>query len=1338
MTNNKEPLHRYISTDSGNYIEFIKGNYNDNRQCNNYYTSQTKNHKPFQAPPLPAHFVDRPEYSSDLKNRLLTESADVSTLVITAIHGLGSVGKSTLAAALAHDVNVQAHFCDGILWATLGQQPDVLSLLSGWIQALGDYNFKPTSVDAATIQLRTLLYDKAVLLVVDDVWNTEDAQAFNVAGARCQVLVTTREAVIAKVLGASTYPLDVMKPSQAMELLTKKLERKVTDTETQEAEALAASVGYLPLALELAAAQVTGGTSWTVLLQDMQQEVARLKTLDDKSARDANDEVSLKRLSLTASLNLSIQRLPEVTRENFIWLGILPEDVNITQAMTATLWDMDSKRDVADELSYLHSKALLLSGVPLASGTPTYRLHDLFHDLARNLLTAPPKPKRTGNLPGLGITLPVAHATFLEKYRNLTDKNLWHTLPYDGYIHQHLVWHLEKAEQVEEIHSLLREESETGGNGWYEACDQLGQTANFVTDVARAWQLAEDDKQVEVNLPHLVGLQCRYALMISSLNSLAANLPIELLFELVRKNVWTPEQGLAYALQNPNPDRKTRSLAKLADHLPPNLKELALSKALVAAREIEDEYYRVEALSTFVDKLPELLPEALAAAREIWDDEQCAYALSSLFDKQLPLEFLPEVLAVAREECSDSNHAYVLNSLVDKLPLELLPEVLAAAREIQDEEQRADILSRLADKLPELLPEALAATREIQNDYNRAYALNSLVDKLPELLPEALAWAREIKSVGDRVNALIRLADELPELLLEALAAAREIEDKRHRANALNSLADKLPELLPEALAAAMELWDEDEDAVIRSGLKPPPGSLLEAQTATEIWDNRHRAYALNSLADKLPPELLLEALATTRKIHDEYYRADVLNSLADKLPELLPEALTAAMEIESKYNRANILSSLADKLPELLPEALAAMENLHYNSRRSDDYSADILNSFVDKLPLELLPEALAAAREIQRYGNIYFYRDNPLSSLIDKLPPELLLEALIAVEEIWDKRYPYCADSLSGYRADILSHLPEKLPELLPEALAAVREIESEDHRANALIRLADKLPELLPEALGAARGIQDERHRANALIRLAEKLPELLPEALGAARGIQDEYYRVDALIRLTEKLPELLLEALGAAREIQSERHRADALSSLVDKLPELLPQALATAREIQSERHRAYALSSLVDKLPELLPEALAAVREIQDERHRADALSSLAEKLPQLLPAVAAVREIQDEDHRADALIRLADKLLELLPEALAAAMEIRDEDHRANTLSSLIDKVLQVQKTQLFSVWQDILHVLSLRTRANLLTQIKALTPVIFTLGGEKSVKDIASSIQDVSRWWC
>ncbi|MEA5624724.1 NB-ARC domain-containing protein, partial [Nostoc sp. UHCC 0251] len=556
-----------------------------------------------QAPPLPEHFVKRPEYSDDLKTRLLAESSSGNrTLVITAIHGLGSVGKSTLAAALAHNAEIQTRFCDGILWTTLGQQPDVLSLLSGWVQALGDSSFKPTSIEATSTHLRTLLYDKAVLLVVDDAWNTKDASVFNIGGVRCQVLVTTREGAIADALGASTYSLDIMTASQAMELLTNKLKREITGKEYESAENLAKGVGYLPLALELAAAAIADGTTWTELLRDIQQEIARLKTLDRPGANDITDEASLKRLSLTASLNLSIKRLAQEDKEYFTWLGVLPEDVTINPKMTATLWDIADERDASDSLKDLQSKALLLPGVPLADGTRTYRLHDLFHDLARNLLTAPSQPRR-GDLPGLGISLVNAHVALLEKYRQKTQKNLWHTLPNDGYIHQYLVWHLDKAEQIEEIHQLLREESQTGSNGWYEAREKWGQTAGYITDISHAWELAEANWN-ESTLPQLVSWQCRYALITASLNSLAANLPAQLLVALVKNNIWTPEQGLAYALQNPKPKDKVKSLTQLVNYLPSNLEKLALQKALAAAREIQYEYFRADALSALAEKLP--------------------------------------------------------------------------------------------------------------------------------------------------------------------------------------------------------------------------------------------------------------------------------------------------------------------------------------------------------------------------------------------------------------------------------------------------------------------------------------------------------------------------------------------------------------------------------------------------------------------------------------------------------------------------------------------------------------------------------------------------------------
>ncbi|NEQ11752.1 MAG: hypothetical protein F6K37_39550, partial [Moorea sp. SIO4E2] len=338
--------------------------------------------RPNQAPPLPRYYVERPEVSQRLKQILLSqETARVGTLVVSAIYGLGGIGKSTLAAALAHDPDIQSDFPDGIFWATLGQQPDILSFLSTWIQALGDYDFKPINIDSASLQLRTLLSDKKALLVVDDVWHPEHVDPFRVAGGGCRVLVTTREA---PVKGAIRYDLDVMTLNQSLELLTGCFNNELTNQELDYAKTLAKTVGYLPLALELAAAQVRDGFSWQELLSELQAEIADLEALDRLEAEEEPSDAKRKNYSLVASFNLSLKRLSAERLKKFAWLGVLPEDVTITETMATTLWNCNSFK-AKKTLRYLRQKALLLPGVSSTQKT-NYRLHDLLHDLARNLL----------------------------------------------------------------------------------------------------------------------------------------------------------------------------------------------------------------------------------------------------------------------------------------------------------------------------------------------------------------------------------------------------------------------------------------------------------------------------------------------------------------------------------------------------------------------------------------------------------------------------------------------------------------------------------------------------------------------------------------------------------------------------------------------------------------------------------------------------------------------------------------------------------------------------------------------------------------------------------------
>jgi hypothetical protein len=284
---------------------------------------------PFQVPPLPYCFVERPEHQNAVKQILLGDQANQpGTLVVSAICGLGGIGKSVLAVKLARDPEVWAKFPDGVLWTTLGQQPDTLGLLSGWIQDLGDYHYQPITDTAASAHLRTLLADKRMLLVVDDVWKPEHAELFRVGSPECCVLVTTREARLPQ---AVKYSLDVMTPEQSLELITHKLSMTLDEPSRQQALTFAERVGYLPLALELAASQFEEGVTWAELLEDFQTEVARLESLDLYSQDDIPDDAKRRNFSLMACFQLSLKQLSAEQLRQFAWLGVVPEDVTLTQ-----------------------------------------------------------------------------------------------------------------------------------------------------------------------------------------------------------------------------------------------------------------------------------------------------------------------------------------------------------------------------------------------------------------------------------------------------------------------------------------------------------------------------------------------------------------------------------------------------------------------------------------------------------------------------------------------------------------------------------------------------------------------------------------------------------------------------------------------------------------------------------------------------------------------------------------------------------------------------------------------------------------------------------------------
>src|SRR5215469_10956814 len=147
---------------------------------------------PMMAPEPPADFVERPVQFGALKQKLLDPKGD-AVAISAALKGAGGFGKTTLAKALAHDLDIQDAYFDGILWTVLGERPgNLLSIVSDLIVVLTGDRPGVETIDAAAAKLGEALGDRRILLIVDDAWREWDLRPFLQGGPRTTRLITTR------------------------------------------------------------------------------------------------------------------------------------------------------------------------------------------------------------------------------------------------------------------------------------------------------------------------------------------------------------------------------------------------------------------------------------------------------------------------------------------------------------------------------------------------------------------------------------------------------------------------------------------------------------------------------------------------------------------------------------------------------------------------------------------------------------------------------------------------------------------------------------------------------------------------------------------------------------------------------------------------------------------------------------------------------------------------------------------------------------------------------------------------------------------------------------------
>ena len=371
----------------------------------------------FGLPPLPAGYVARPEALDALRKALLGSRPAVGVVAATALHGIGGLGKTTLARAAWEDPAIQAAFPDGVLWATVGEQPDVARIQREWIRALGGDVTMVSSAESGRSELARLVADRALLLVLDDVWRARDAQALAVAGPRVRVLITTRDAAQAE--GASLVPLELMRPEEARELLRAAAQGRVTDDATLDA--IAARLGHLPLALQVVGALLARDIPWPEIAHEMQ--TGHLP------------EIKAGQHSIFAALATSVRYLPAEEQARYRELVIFPRDEPLAEGAVARLWARTggvSAFAAKVLLGELRDRSLIQSGNTLHDLQLDYLLAIVGEDERRRL-----------------------HGALCDAYG---DPTAWPTtLPEDdgGYGWRRLAWHLDEAGRTGELRTLL-------------------------------------------------------------------------------------------------------------------------------------------------------------------------------------------------------------------------------------------------------------------------------------------------------------------------------------------------------------------------------------------------------------------------------------------------------------------------------------------------------------------------------------------------------------------------------------------------------------------------------------------------------------------------------------------------------------------------------------------------------------------------------------------------------------------------------------------------------------------------------------------------------------------
>ncbi|MFG2879537.1 BTAD domain-containing putative transcriptional regulator [Streptomyces sp. NPDC048337] len=324
--------------------------------------------RPAQLPATVPDFTGRTGFVDELGTILSGGAEGGQVMAVSALAGIGGVGKTTLAVHVAHAA--RPHFPDGQLYVDLqgteARPAEPEAVLGSFLRALGtpDTAIPDSPADRAALY-RSTLDGRRVLVLLDNARDAAQVRPLLPGTAGCAALVTSRVRM-AGLAGAHLVDLDVMSPEEALQLFTRIVGEERVRAERQAALAVVGACGFLPLAIRIAASRLAARRTWTV-------SVLAAKLADE---RRRLDELQTGDLAVKATFELGYGQLEPAQQRAFRLLG-LADGPDISLSAAAAVLDLP-EHDIEDLLEALVDCSLLESAAP-----GRYRFHDLVRLYAR-------------------------------------------------------------------------------------------------------------------------------------------------------------------------------------------------------------------------------------------------------------------------------------------------------------------------------------------------------------------------------------------------------------------------------------------------------------------------------------------------------------------------------------------------------------------------------------------------------------------------------------------------------------------------------------------------------------------------------------------------------------------------------------------------------------------------------------------------------------------------------------------------------------------------------------------------------------------------------------------